>query len=125
MLGHQKCPSKFKKAEIISSMFSDHKGIRSEINYKEKKKKQEKTAENTNMWRLSVSCSVFPTLCDPVDCSPPGSSVHGILQARILEWVAMPYSRGSAQSRDQTHIFYISLHWCSLPSEPAGKPCGG
>ena len=35
-----------------------------------------------------------PTLCDPVDCSPPGSSVHGILQARILDWVAMPSSRG-------------------------------
>ena len=37
-----------------------------------------------------------PTLCDPMDCSPPGSSVHGILQARILEWVAMPSSRGSS-----------------------------
>ena len=37
-----------------------------------------------------------PTLCDPVDCSPPGSSVHGILQARILEWVAIPFSRGSS-----------------------------
>ena len=36
------------------------------------------------------------TLCDPVDCSPPGSSVHGILQARILEWVAIPFSRGSS-----------------------------
>ena len=36
-----------------------------------------------------------PTLFDPVDCSPPGSSVHGILKARILEWVAMPSSRGS------------------------------
>ena len=36
------------------------------------------------------------TLCDPMDCSPPGSSVHGILQARILEWVAMPFSRGSS-----------------------------
>ena len=35
-----------------------------------------------------------PTLCDPMDCSPPGSSAHGILQARILEWVAMPSSRG-------------------------------
>ena len=40
------------------------------------------------------------TLCDPVDCSPAGSSVHGILQARILEWVAMPLSRGSSQSKD-------------------------
>ena len=42
------------------------------------------------------------TLCDPVDCSPPGSSVHCILQARILEWAAMPSSRGSFQPRDQT-----------------------
>ena len=42
----------------------------------------------------------YPTLCNPMDCSPPGSSVHGILQARILEWVAMPSSRGSSQPRD-------------------------
>ena len=41
-----------------------------------------------------------PTLCNPMDHSPPGSSVHGILQARILEWVAMPSSRGSSQPRD-------------------------
>ena len=40
-----------------------------------------------------------PTLCDPMGCSPPGSSVHGILQARILEWVAMPSSRGSSRPR--------------------------
>ena len=38
---------------------------------------------------VAQSC---PTLCDPIDCSPPGSSVHGILQARILEWIAMPFS---------------------------------
>ena len=44
------------------------------------------------------------TLCDPVDCSPPGSSVHGIFQARILEWVAVPSSRGCSWSRDQTPI---------------------
>ena len=43
-----------------------------------------------------VTRSVMLTLCDPMDCSPPGSSVHGILQARILEWVAMPSSRGSS-----------------------------
>ena len=42
-------------------------------------------------------------LCNPVDCSPLDSSVHGILQARILEWVAMPSPRGSSQSRHQTH----------------------
>ena len=40
------------------------------------------------------------TLCDPVDCSPTGSSVHRILQARILEWVAIPFSRVSSQPRD-------------------------
>ena len=41
---------------------------------------------------VTQSC---PTLCNPMDCSPPGSSIHGILQARILEWVAYPFSRGS------------------------------
>ena len=40
------------------------------------------------------------TLCDPMDCSPPGSSVHGILQARIAEWVAIPFSKGSSLSKD-------------------------
>ena len=46
-----------------------------------------------------------PTLCCPMDCSPPGSSVHGILQARIVEWVAIPFSRGSSLPRDQTRVF--------------------
>ena len=45
------------------------------------------------------------TLCDPMDCSPPGFSVHGILQAGILEWVAMLSSRGSSRPRDGTSIF--------------------
>ena len=48
------------------------------------------------------------TLCDPMDCSPPGSSVHGILQARILEWVVKPSSRGSSRPRDRISISYIS-----------------
>ena len=47
-----------------------------------------------------------PSLCDPVDHSPPGSSVHGIFQAGILEWVAIPSSRGSSRPRDRTHISY-------------------
>ena len=57
------------------------------------------------------ACSVLqscPTLCDPMDCSPPGSSVHGILQARMLEWVAIPSSRGSSKPRDQTQVFNIA-----------------
>ena len=59
----------------------------------------------------SVLCLVAqscPTLCDPLDCSPPGSSLHGILQVRILEWVAMPSSRGSSQPRDWTQVSCIS-----------------
>ena len=48
------------------------------------------------------------TLCEPLDYSLPGSSVHGILQARILEWVAIPSSRGCNQPRDWTSISYIS-----------------
>ena len=50
-----------------------------------------------------------PTLCDPMDCSLPDSSVHEILQARRLEWVVIPFSRGSSQPRDQTHVSYMSL----------------
>ena len=49
-----------------------------------------------------------PTLCDPMDCSPPDSSVHGILQARILEQVAIPFSRGSFQPKNQTQVFWIA-----------------
>ena len=48
------------------------------------------------------------TLCDPTDCSPPGSSVHELVQVRMLQWVAVPSSRGSSPSRDQTCISYIS-----------------
>jgi len=55
----------------------------------------------------SVSHSVL-TVCNSMDCSPPGSSVHGILQARILEWVATPFSRGSSQARDQTQASCIA-----------------
>ena len=53
---------------------------------------------------LSQSC---PNLCYPMVYSPPGSCVHGILQARILEWIAMPCSRGSSQSKDQTHVSLV------------------
>ena len=52
----------------------------------------------TDVITVSVAQSC-PTLCDPTDCSPPGSSVHGVLQARILEWVAISFSRGSTRHR--------------------------
>ena len=47
------------------------------------------------------------TFCNPMDCSSPGSSVHGIPQARILEWIAIPFSRGSSLLRDQTQVSHI------------------
>ena len=50
------------------------------------------------------------TFCDPMDCSLPNSSVHRVLHARILEWVAIPFSRGSSQPRDQTQILYLLSH---------------
>ena len=53
---------------------------------------------------VAQSC---PTLCNPMDCSLPGSSIHGILQARVLEWVAISFSRGSSQPRDQTRVSWI------------------
>ena len=49
-----------------------------------------------------------PTLCGSMDYNPPGSSVHGILQARILEWVAISFSRGSSRPRDQTQVSCIA-----------------
>ena len=56
-----------------------------------------------------------PTLCNPMDCSPPGSSVYGISQAKILEWVAISFSRGSSWPRDWTPVFSIGrqilYHW--------------
>ena len=71
-----------------------------------------------------LATQLCPTLCDPMDCSTPGSYVHGILQARILEWIAIPFSRGSSQPRDQTlwEPRSPTLQADSLPSEPPGKP---
>ena len=63
------------------------------------------------------------TLCDPMDCSPPDSSVHGVLQARTLEGAAMPFPRGSSRLRLTQYLLH-RLHWQvgSLPLAPPGKP---
>ena len=60
---------------------------------------------------VAQSC---PTLCDPMNCSPPGSFVHGIFQARILEWVATHFSRGSSWFRDQTQVSHIAGRFFSV-----------
>ena len=67
---------------------------------------------------LSLNC--VQLYCDPMVCSPPRSSVHGIFQARILGWVAISFSRGSAQPRDWTCISCIASR--SFTTEPLGKP---
>ena len=70
----------------------------------------------------SGACLVqsYSTLCDPMDCSPLGSSVHGILQARTLEWVAMSFSRGSSWPRDQTHVSCTASR--VFTTEPSWEP---
>ena len=62
-----------------------------------------------------------PTLCNPVDCSPLSSSAHGILQAGILQWVAVPSPRGSSQPRGETRVSCVSCIAGSLPTEPTAK----
>ena len=59
-------------------------------------------------WMLVVVAQSCLTLCDSLDCSLPDSSVHGISQARILEWVPIPFSRGSSLPRDQTCVSRIA-----------------
>ena len=76
--------------------------------------------EKKNQWKFTwylimLVAQSCPTLCDPMDHSPPGSSVHGILQARILEQVAIPFSRGSSRP------WVSCTAGDSLPSEPPGK----
>ena len=75
---------------------------------------------------VALSC---PTLSDRMDCSLPGSSVHGIFQARVLEWVAISFSKGSSRPRDQTWVYRIScrhftiwdhnLNYCLLIDSPS------
>ena len=66
-------------------------------------------------WKVHVLVAqLCPTVCDPMVCGPPGYSVHGILQARILEWVAMPFSRGSSWSRDRAWVPCIASRFFTI-----------
>ena len=72
-------------------------------------------------------CSVVqlpPTLCDTVDCSPPGSSVHGVLQARILEWVAIPFFQGIFSTQELNPISYFGSFPGSLDSKASAYNAG-
>ena len=69
------------------------------------------------LFSVAQSCL---TLCNPVDCGPPGSSVHGTFPARILEWVAISFSRGSSRPRDQTQVSCLAGR--VFTTEPPSKP---
>ena len=77
---------------------------------------------DVNQLLLLFHHQVLCDSCDPMDCSPPGSSVHGALQARILDWVAISVSKGSSQPRDQTRS--PALQADALLSELLGNPLG-
>ena len=73
------------------------------------------------MWPVKVTQS-SPTLCDLMDCSLPGSSVHEILQARIMEWLAVPFPRRSSQPRDRTQVSHIAGRFFTIwPTREAPK----
>ena len=99
---------------------------------KQRKKEERKSDTYRDLNQLKIFVVVLvtrscPTFCNPVYCSPPGSSVHGILQARILEWVAMSFSRGSSQPRiflGYAGLNLHLLHWQldSFPLSHQGSP---
>ena len=72
-----------------------------------------------NEVKISLSCV---QLCNPMDCSPPGYSVHEILQARILEWVAIPFSRESSKPRDQTWVSCIAGRFITITGSDGKNP---
>ena len=74
-----------------------------------------------SVWYCCLVANLCWALCDPMNCSSPGSSVHGILQVRILEWVAISSSRGSSWPRDQTHVPCIAGGFIT---GPPGMPRG-
>ena len=79
------------------------------------------TPQKCHVWVLS-HVQLFAT---PMDCRPPGSSVHGISQARVLEWVVIPFFRGSSQPQDQTHVSWIGrqilYHWATWEAHKLGR----
>ena len=81
-------------------------------------------SQGLSLCSLSLGFSHASALFDPMDCSPPGPLVHGIFQARILEWVAIFYSRGSSPPRDQNQLSVSLLQWQvdSLALHHLGSP---
>ena len=74
-------------------------------------------------WKVKVKVTqLWRTLCNPMDCSLPGSCLHGILQAKILEWAAVPFSRGFSWPRNQTGVSCIAGRFFTVWAAAAAKP---
>jgi len=67
---------------------------------------------------LCVHAQLCPTFCHPMDCSPTGSSIHGIFQARILEWVTIALSRGSSRPSMKVKVKVLVAQLCPIPCDP-------
>ena len=93
-------PSSPAQPQEQTSMDDSH----AEVEIKPQLKPRGSVAKEGRKGKVAQSC---PTLCDPMDCSLPGFSVHGIFQVRVLEWVAISFSRGSSWPRDRTQVSHI------------------
>ena len=102
-----KCCTQY--ASTFGKLSSGHRTGKGQFSFQSQRKAKSKNVQTTPQLHsshmlASEIAQLCPTLCDPMDCNLPGSSVHGILQARILEWVAISSSRGSSQPRDWTWV---------------------
>ena len=80
--------------------------------WSESKRERQISYDIAYMW--VIVAQLCPSLCDPMDCSLPASFVHGILQARILEWAAISFPRGSSWPRDWTQVSYIASRFFTI-----------
>ena len=108
---HLKARTSVKTTQVILRLHEPHQG-RSVV--------QSRSRNVTMMTQWSAHAQLCLILCNSMDCNPLGSSVHGILQARILEWVAMPSSRRSSRPRDRTQVSHVAGGF--FTTEPPGKP---
>ena len=100
-----KCCTQY--ASKFGKLSSAHRTGKCQFSFQSQRKAMPKNVKSKESERSEVTQSC-PTLCDPMDYSLPGSSIHGIFQARVLEWVAISFSRGSLWPRDQTQVSHIA-----------------
>ena len=94
----------------LESSLTSFKGLRAILGFLSpgSQSVSSRSVEIAQLHVRAKSLQLFPAFCDPMDCSPPGPSVHGILQARTQEWVALPSSRGSSGPRVETYVSQVS-----------------